>query len=215
MWFKALVVGLYVSFSCTVAFSAQADNAKILILGDSISAGYGVPRGSGWVDLLPQSVQHPISIVNASISGETTVGGAARIQSLLEQHQPNLVIIELGGNDGLRGYPLNRIEQNLSLMINASRQTANCGVALLGMRIPPNYGARYSEGFFNLYGSLAERYNTGLVEFFLANVADNPTLMQDDGIHPTTDAQPILVDNAKDMLNDMLENCRFTQDNAQ
>lgn len=208
MWFKALVVGLYVFFSSTVAIPAQANSAKILILGDSISAGYGVPRGYGWVDLLPEALSQPVAIINASISGETAMGGAARIDALLAQHQPDIVVIELGGNDGLRGHPLSSIEQHLASMIATSQAKASCGVVLLGMRIPPNYGPRYSEGFFALYGRLAARYNTKLVEFFLANVADKPDLMQQDGIHPTTDAQPMLVDNAKSILNEMLHSCR-------
>lgn len=207
MWLKALVVGLYVLGLSTVASSAQADNAKILIVGDSISAGYGVPRGSGWADLLPNALEHPVDVINASISGETTMGGAARINKLLQQHQPNIVVIELGGNDGLRGYPLDRIEKNLATMVEQSQQSGACGVVLLGMRIPPNYGPRYSEGFFQLYAKLAARYNTELVSFFLANVAEKPSLMQSDGIHPTTEAQPILVDNARATLNQTLTAC--------
>ncbi len=208
MWLKALVVGLYVIWLSSVASLAQADSAKLLIVGDSISAGYGIPRGSGWADQLANALEHPVDVINASISGETTVGGAARIGKLLQQHHPDIVVIELGGNDGLRGYPLDRIEKNLATMIEQSQQSGACGVVLLGMRIPPNYGQRYSEGFFQLFATLATRYNTERVEFFLDNVAENPNLMQSDGIHPTTEAQPLLVDNARDTLNQTLTACQ-------
>ena len=207
MWLKALVVGLYVSLFSSVAVLVHADNAKVMVVGDSISAGYGVPSGEGWTDLLVNAVEQPIVMINASISGETTVGGAARMQTLLDQHRPDIVILELGGNDGLRGYPLQRIEKNLATMIEQSQQSGSCAIVLLGMRIPPNYGARYSEGFFNIYGSLAKRYETGLVPFFLDNVAEIPSLMQDDGIHPTQAAQPILVNNALNAVNQALKQC--------
>lgn len=196
MWSKALVMGLYVGFSVTVASVASANPLKLLVVGDSISAGYGVASGEGWVDLLPKSLTVDMDVTNASISGETTVGGLARFDGLLSKHSPDIVVIELGGNDGLRGYPLKRIAQNLDSMINAAKSSGSCGVVLLGMRIPPNYGARYSDGFFNIYSELANQHNLEYVSFFLQDVADQPKLMQKDGIHPTQEAQPKLVENA-------------------
>ena len=185
---------------------ARADPV-ILVVGDSISAGFGIPVQQGWVALLQQEVKKDVpqaQVVNASISGDTTVGGLNRLPALLLQHQPDLTIIELGGNDGLRGMPLQRIRGNLQRMIALSRQ-AGSDVLLLGMQIPPNYGARYSEGFRTLFTSLAEQENTLLVPFLLDGVATRPELMQADGIHPQAAAQPQMMNAVLPLILDWLE----------
>lgn len=185
---------------------ARADPV-ILVIGDSISAGFGIPVQQGWVALLQQEVKKDVpqaQVVNASISGDTTVGGLNRLPALLQQHQPDLTIIELGGNDGLRGMPLQRIRGNLQRMIALSRQ-AGSDVLLLGMQIPPNYGARYSEGFRTLFTSLAEQENTLLVPFLLDGVATRPELMQADGIHPQAAAQPQMMNAVMPLILDWLE----------
>ena len=165
----------------------------MLVLGDSISAGYGVPDGAGWVALLSRElVPRGLLVVNASISGETTEGGKARLPALLAEHRPAVLVLELGGNDGLRGFPLAVTRANLEAMIRAAH-SAGTRVLLAGMRIPPNYGPRYTEGFHALYGELATAHDTALVPFILEGVAGVPGLMQDDGIHPRAEAQPAIL----------------------
>ncbi|MDF1644413.1 MAG: arylesterase [Pseudomonadales bacterium] len=179
----------------------------LIVLGDSISAGYGIPAGSGWVDLLQQRLDTQgieWKVVNASISGETTKGGLARLPALLERHQPSIVVIELGGNDGLRGYPLARIRANLETMLQLN-QKAGAQTILAGMRLPPNYGDRYAKPFFEQYAKLARQYKTGLVPFFLDGVATQQGLMQEDGIHPTEIAQERLLDQVWKSLEPMLK----------
>ncbi len=164
----------------------------ILVVGDSISAGFGVPLQQGWVALLQRNVQQrqpQLQVINASISGETTQGGLTRLPALLKQHQPDLTIIELGGNDGLRGTPIPVIRRNLERMVQLA-QAAGSDVMLLGMQIPPNYGARYTELFSRSFTELAERYELPVVPFLLDGIATEPGLMQSDGIHPTAAAQP-------------------------
>ena len=167
----------------------------ILVLGDSISAGFGIDKQQGWVALLEKVLtqEYPqYALINASISGETTSGGANRLKAILEQHQPSLVILELGGNDGLRGTPIKLITQNLTTMIRLS-QAQGAQVLLLGMRIPPNYGQRYSELFADQYQRLATELNISLVPFLLTGIAGQAGMMQADGIHPTQNAQPIMM----------------------
>ena len=179
----------------------------ILIVGDSISAGFGVPVQQGWVALLQNSLQQRVPgarVVNASISGDTTGGGLTRLPALLQQHQPDLTIIELGGNDGLRGIPVRVIEKNLQRMIMLSNQ-ANSDVLLLGMQIPPNYGARYASAFRDVFSQLATQHNTLLLPFLLEGIATRPELMQADGIHPTAAAQPLMRDAVLALLNNWLE----------
>lgn len=174
--------------------NSQLAQQTILILGDSISAGFGIDKDKGWVALLDKQLkleQQNSQIINASISGETTSGGANRIKALLNKHKPSLVIIELGGNDGLRGTPIKLIKQNLNFMITQSQQ-AGAKVALLGMRIPPNYGQRYSELFASQYQQLALENNILFVPFLLNGIAAQPGMMQADGIHPTLQAQAIM-----------------------
>jgi acyl-CoA thioesterase-1 len=171
--------------------SPAAAISTVLIMGDSLSAAFGIDKQKGWVALLQQAFPDQIRVVNASISGETTSGGRFRIDKALTQHQPDLVVIELGGNDGLRGTPITQIKANLEAMIQASRNTG-ADVLLLGMRIPPNYGERYTSQFAAVYAELAEQYQTGFVPFFLDGVAGLEGMMQADGIHPTEQAQAVM-----------------------
>lgn len=180
---------------------ALADNIdktpRLMVLGDSLSAAYGIDQQRGWVALLSQRLQDKapsVQVVNASISGETTSGGLARLPQLLDKYKPALVIIELGGNDGLRGHPINAMQENLQQAIDLSREH-NAQVLLLGMQLPPNYGPRYSRLFGESYSQLAAQNSIAIVPFFLDKVATNPLLMQSDGIHPTEQGQPILLDN--------------------
>lgn len=186
--------------------SSFASNSKILIVGDSLSAEYGLSRGAGWVSLLEKrllSNQSPWSVANASISGETTAGGQTRLTNLLKMHQPQVVIIELGANDALRGLQLQATEKNLRLMIQSSKK-AGAKVLLLGMRIPPNYGADYSNQFFSLFAKLANSEQIEYVPFFLEKVADKAELFQADRIHPNAQAQSILLENVWPKLKPML-----------
>ena len=178
----------------------------ILIVGDSISAGLGIDKQQGWVALLENTLsqEYPqYSLINASISGETTSGGANRMQAMLEKHQPSIIILELGGNDGLRGTPTKLITKNLTYMINLS-ETAGAKTLLLGMRIPPNYGQRYSELFAKQYAELATELNVTLVPFLLEGVAGEKGMMQADGIHPTEEAQPIMLKSVWKKLKPMM-----------
>ena len=172
------------------------EQRRILVFGDSLSAAYRIDEQSGWVALLQQRLDEqgmPFRVINASVSGETTVGGAARLPAMLETHQPDIVILELGGNDGLRGLPVTSITQNLQHMIELS-QASDAQVLLIGIQIPPNYGPRYTTPFYQQYQELADRYDLNLIPFLLEGIADNRALMQDDGIHPTAEAQPMVLD---------------------
>ncbi len=179
------------------ALSEPPDTAStILVLGDSISAGYGIQRDQGWVSRLRQRLSGDGGhwrVVNASISGDTTEGGLARLPDALAEHRPRVVIIELGGNDGLRGYPVSSIRDNLTRMVTLARD-AGSRVLLLGMRIPPNYGPRYTQAFADVFREVAETEHVALVPFLLDNVALKAGLMQRDGIHPTAAAQEQLLD---------------------
>ena len=184
-----------------------ANTSKILIVGDSLSAEYGLPRGTGWVSLLDKrlrSQQSSWSLINASISGETSAGGQARLATLLKTHQPQIVIIELGANDALRGLQLQTTEKNLRQMIQASKKSG-ARVLLLGMRIPPNYGADYSNQFFRIFATLAKNEQIEYVPFFLEKVADKAELFQADRIHPNVEAQSILLENVWPKLKPMLK----------
>jgi len=190
----ALLLGL---LGLCLTGPAQARTQSVLVLGDSISAAYGMSLEQGWVALLEQQLGQrdpPWQVVNASISGETTGGGLRRLPALLEQHQPALVIIELGGNDGLRGYPLDALRDNLQQLVSLS-QTAGAEVILVPMEIPPNYGSRYTAGFRDSFVEIARATDSTLAPFLLEGVATDPTLMQADGIHPAVEAQPILLHN--------------------
>ncbi|WP_375738149.1 arylesterase [Pseudomonas boanensis] len=178
----------------------------LLVVGDSISAALGLETSQGWVSLLEkrlveQGYQH--RVINASISGDTSAGGLARLPALLDEYQPSLVIIELGGNDGLRGQSPAQLQQNLAGMIDNVR-SRGASVLLLGMRLPPNYGARYTLAFSQVYSALAEEKQVSLVPFFLEGVGGVPDMMQADGIHPQAKAQPRLLDNLWPTLKPML-----------
>ena len=171
----------------------------IMILGDSLSAGYGIQPQQSWVNLLQKRLeqQYPKQhkVVNASVSGETTSGALARLPKLLQTHRPDLVVIELGGNDGLRGQPPQMIQKNLASLIQQS-QKAKAKVIVFGMKMPPNYGQAYSKTFENNYKVVSQQYKVKLLPFFLEGVAGNKTLMQKDLVHPNAKAQTILLNNA-------------------
>ena len=179
---------------------------KILVLGDSISAGYGLAANEGWVSLLQTRLKaqgYGYRVVNASVTGETTTGGLARLPRALSLHQPAIVVIELGGNDGLRGLPLDTSRANLQKMIDLSLG-AGAKVLLLGMKIPPNYGPRYANEFENLYAPLARRNKLAFEPFFLDEIALADGMMQEDGIHPTAKAQPIMLETLWPRLTPLL-----------
>lgn len=170
----------------------------VLVFGDSLSAGYGIDVDQSWPALLQSRLEsqgYEHRVINASISGETTEGGVTRIGSALENFTPDLVILELGGNDGLRGFPPERMQANLQTIIETIK-ASGAGVVMLGIRIPTNYGLRYTRAFENVYRELAHQLNVLWIEFFMEGIALNKDLMQEDGIHPNASAQPILLDNA-------------------
>lgn len=190
---------------CVLALPVSAQN--ILVVGDSISAAFGLEINQGWVQLLQQRIEdegYPHRVVNASVSGDTTAGGLARLPRLLQEHDPALVVIELGGNDGLRGMPPANMQQNLSQMVELS-QGSGADAMLLGMMIPPNYGLRYTQAFNQAFVEVAEKWSIPLLPFLLEGVGDVPKLMQSDRIHPTAEAQPILLENAWPLIRDWLK----------
>lgn len=172
-----------------------AERPVILVMGDSLSAAYNLPASAGWVSLLEERLKKQTNwlVVNASISGETTSGGLTRLPGLLRQHQPDLVLLELGANDGLRGLPPKLISNNLEKMLTLS-QESGAKVMLIGILLPPNYGPAYLAQFEQTYPNLAKKHQLPLVPFLLEGVADKPSLMQADGLHPTAEAQPIILE---------------------
>lgn len=198
-----IVLGWLVGLALPALVHAQAPAPRpagepvILVVGDSLSAGYGVAVDATWVALLQRRLAaqgYGYRVVNASASGETTGGARARLPRALELHKPAVVVLELGGNDGLRGLPLRQVRDNFEFMIERVR-VGGAKVVLVGMRMPPNYGAQYTQQFHALYGELARKHRLPLVDFFLEGVALDEKLMQPDGIHPTAGAQPRLLDN--------------------
>ncbi|NOR36522.1 MAG: arylesterase [Woeseiaceae bacterium] len=186
----------------------RAEPPTVLVFGDSLSAGYGIEMDQSWTSLLQtrleeQGYEH--RVVNASIGGETTEGGASRIESAIETFAPDLIILELGGNDGLRGIPPDRMKGNLSKIIGSST-ASGASVVLLGIRIPPNYGQRYIEAFENVFREVAAEHEVPWIEFFMEGIALNEELMQGDGIHPNAAAQPLLLDNAWPTISAALAN---------
>jgi len=178
----------------------------VLVFGDSLSAGYGIRVEQGWVNLLTQRISsqgYEFRVVNASVSGETSAGGLARLPRALTVQQPRIVLLELGANDGLRGLPLDQTRDNLDQMITLL-QKRHIAVLLLGLRLPPNYGERYTSGFASMYQILAERHHIPLLPFLLENVALKPDLMQPDGLHPNEQGQPLLLDNVWPKLEPLL-----------
>ncbi|HXO14882.1 MAG TPA: arylesterase [Steroidobacteraceae bacterium] len=187
--------------------NAVASDHTILVLGDSLSAALGIRPEEGWVALLAQRLQaqgYGYQIVNASVSGETTSGGLERLPRALQLHQPGTVILELGANDGLRGLPVSETRENLARMVRLS-QTAGARVLLVGMRIPPNYGPRYTEAFARMFPELANQYHLPLVPFLLEKVALDPTRMQQDGMHPNARGEPPVLDTLWPYLKPLLK----------
>ena len=204
---SAVLLGSMPSGSGAAVAAAKA--RKILVVGDSLSAEYGLVRGSGWVALLEQRLAQdhiPASVVNASISGDTTSGGLARLPALLRQHRPDLVLLELGGNDALRGLPIEMTRSNLAEMARLAK-AAKARVVILGMQLPPNYGRAYGERFSGLFAEVAKAENAGLVPFMLKGVADGPkadAMFQADRIHPLASAHPIILGNVWPALEPLL-----------
>lgn len=196
---KRMLSALMLCLTLMLSVTAAAENDKygvVLVFGDSLSAAYRMPEERGWVALMQDRMKaegRPYRIVNASVSGETTGGGLARLPAMLAANNPDIVVLELGGNDGLRGLPVPSIRNNLEQMIALS-QAAGAQVLLAGIQIPPNYGPRYTEPFYSQYQELADQYGLALIPFLLEGIAEDSTLMQDDGIHPTAEAQPIILE---------------------
>jgi acyl-CoA thioesterase I len=208
--FKA--IGILLSLLCVLS-NAPATAAPatvppvILIYGDSLSAGYGIRLESGWVSLLTQRLAtegYKFRIVNASVSGETTEGGLERLPRALQTQQPRILVLELGANDGLRGLPVSAMRDNLAQMIGLAR-AQHCRVLLLGIQMPANYGARYTSEFADAYQRLAEAQHVPLAQLLPEKVADQPALMQPDGLHPNEQAQPLLLDNVWPRLKPLLQ----------
>ena len=200
--------GLIVALCLLGLGQAQAVSRaqNILVLGDSLSASYGLAQTSGWVSLLQQRLakeKFPQQVINASISGETTSGGLYRMDALLAKHKPSVVILALGANDGLRGLPLKATQANLETMIRGAEKN-HAQVLLIGMRLPPNYGPAYTEKFHGLFEQLALKYHTKRVPFLLAPIATQREYFQADGLHPTAAAQPLLLDTVWPVLMPML-----------
>ena len=190
----------------SAAFVHADDAPTVIVFGDSLSAGYGVDFDQTWVALLQSRLEsqgYEHRVINASISGETTEGGKTRIKRALENFTPDLVILELGGNDGLRGFPTEVIKDNIRTIIESTR-SHGAEIVILGIRIPTNYGSRYTRAFEGLYRELAEEFDIPWIEFFMEGIALNDELMQEDGIHPTEEAQPMLLDNAWPVIHQAL-----------
>ncbi|MEX2320388.1 MAG: arylesterase [Saccharospirillum sp.] len=189
-----------------VSLMATLQANTLLVMGDSLSAGYGMPLEATWVTLLEQQLDQGdtgYTVINASISGETSRGGLERLPALLNQYEPGVVILELGANDGLRGFQIPHITRNLSEMIDMAQQSG-ATVILLGIRLPPNFGSRYTEPFFEQYATLANQHEVLYLPFMLEGVAQYRELMQDDGLHPTDEAQPIILDNVWPLVQEAL-----------
>ena len=186
--------------------AATMPEKNLLIVGDSISAAYGISPEKGWVSLLSNKItqsKKPYQVINASISGDTTANGLNRFKPLLEKYKPAVVIIELGGNDGLRGLSIKQMKNNLKKMIELSQKN-KARIILAGMKIPPNYGKRYTEAFYQVYQDLSKIYNLELIPFLLDGIGNKPELMQADGIHPTDEAQPYIMKQIWEKLERLL-----------
>jgi acyl-CoA thioesterase-1 len=201
MWSRILFLVLLAA----TALPAQAART-ILVFGDSLSTGYGLPQRSGWVTLLEKRLAsggYEYKVVNASISGETTVGGKNRIQGVLRKHKPGILVLQLGANDGLRGARINDIRKHLSTIVAAAKQHG-AKVVVVGMRLPPNYGPEYASGFQSVYADVARQHGAVLVPFLLEGFADKRQLFQHDGIHPKREAQLLMLDNVWPALQPLL-----------
>jgi acyl-CoA thioesterase-1 len=191
----------------TVSGAALCAEKSILVFGDSLSAAYGIAQARGWVALLSERLKRErpdYIVVNASISGDTSSGGASRIEKSLQQHKPAVLVVELGANDGLRGLPIAQMKQNLGRIIEQG-QNAGAHVLLLGMKLPPNYGPEYTQAFESAYAELATRYRVALVPFLLEDFATKPDLFQPDRIHPTEAAQPLMQERVWKALGPLLK----------
>ena len=198
-----LLAGIALILAATSAYSAPKN---LLVLGDSLSAEYGLERGRGWANLLQQRLQRDkldTTVINASISGDTTIGGKNRLPALMEQHKPQVLVIELGSNDALRGLPLKSSQDNLQAMINLAQQY-KARVLLVGMQIPPNYGPDYTRRFAEMYQTLARQNKVALVPFFMEGIAADLSLFQADRIHHNEQAQPRLLENVWPQLKPLL-----------
>jgi acyl-CoA thioesterase-1 len=205
--FKSSVVSLCLISFVAWSIPAFAANPKILIYGDSLSAAYGIPQQQGWAVLLKEKLYKEnlhFDVINASISGETTSGGLTRLARTLKQSTPKIIILELGANDGLRGLPVKNMYDNLDAMIQLSKKSG-VKVLLVGMRIPPNYGPKYTEEFSQSYITLAKQYKIPVVPFMLENVAAKPDLIQQDGLHPNALGQPLILNNIWPALQSLLK----------
>jgi acyl-CoA thioesterase-1 len=207
---RRVVLGLISAalFAFATATHVRADPAApvLLVVGDSISAAYGLPSGAGWVDLLAARLatgRYPHRVVNASITGDTTAGGRARFPALLARHKPAIVVLELGGNDALRGGNLTSTRENLAAMVTAA-QRAGAKVLIIGMRVPPNYGSAYVREFDALFANVAKAHKAPLVPFFFEGFGEKNEMFQADRIHPTAAAQPLLLDNVWPALRPLL-----------
>jgi acyl-CoA thioesterase-1 len=202
----AILLCSFVAILSAAAHAAPVGGPVVLVYGDSLSAGYGIAVDQGWVNLLSQRLRqsgYKLQVANASVSGETTTGGLARLPRALAAHDPQIVILELGANDGLRGLPLDTTRGNLDAMLSMLA-AQHRRVLLLGMRMPPNYGERYTQGYAAIFAEVARRHHVALLPFLLEGVADRPPLMQADGLHPNEHGQPILLDNVWTMLRPLL-----------
>ncbi|GGK05661.1 arylesterase [Pseudomonas matsuisoli] len=195
--------------ACVMVLWLQAQSAiagTVLVVGDSISAGFGLNTDQGWVTLLKDRLtaeKSTYAVVNASISGDTSAGGLSRLPTLLTKHTPEVVVIELGGNDGLRGMPIAQLKQNLSRMVRLSLE-ANSKVLILGIRLPPNYGQRYTTAFAGVFPKVAQEFEVPVVPFLLEGAGGVASMMQADGIHPNAQAQPTILENVWPTLEPML-----------
>lgn len=203
---------LLLSTSSSIAYSSTgtdispAEVTTIMIYGDSLSAGYGLPQKTGWVTLLNKQLrtqQSVYQVINASISGETTIGGLNRIEQVLKRYHPNIVIVELGVNDGLRGLPIKSIHDNLEAIVKACNQS-KASILLVGMRLPPNYGVTYTQKFSAIYQQIAKRHELRLVPFLLEGFGDKPEYFQEDKMHPNENAQEKILTNVWKVLHKMI-----------
>lgn len=208
-WIRGIGFAVIFGLTAPLASAAPAQTPRapvLLVLGDSLSAEYGIARGTGWVALLQQALKKDgfdYSVVNASISGDTTSDGMARLPALLSRYRPAITVIELGANDALRGIPLSLTERNLHDMVSAARR-AQSRVMLIGMRIPPNYGPDYTERFFNMFGAIAKAQRLAYTQFLLDGIAGRRDLFQEDQMHPLAVAQPYLLRNVWPALRPLL-----------
>jgi len=200
--FKAMRL---ISLLFLLFLSAPTWSKTVLVVGDSISAAYGLAERDGWVQLTDDKFSEDITFVNASISGDTTSGGLARLPEALDRFNPSVVVIELGGNDGLRGYSLKDMRENLTAMVEAS-EAAGASVLLLGMQIPSNYGVAYTRRFAEIFKKVADSTGAALVDFFLEPIATDREYFQRDGVHPTAEAQPLLAEHVLPALITLLNN---------